>query len=375
MLKQLQDSILRYLKNADLLLLSLAVVIAGCGVVLIYSATRSYGTNQFIIIQGVSILLGIAGFIVVSQIDLERFPRLWLVLLVFNILFQLSLYFFGEAGSSGNRSWIRFGPIGVQPGELGKIIFIYTLACHMNMLKDRRNSPVAMAQLVMHLLVTAASVYVISHDLGVTIVYFCIFLIMLYASGVSMWWMGGIIAGGCAAAPLLWKYMGEYQQLRILVVFDPELSPRYAWHAKQSMLALGGGQLAGQGYMQGSQVQNDVLYAKHTDFIFSTCGEEFGFIGCTVLLLLLSALVLRIFYDSGQAGSTLGHLMCIGIGGMLMVQILINVGMCAGIMPVIGLTLPLLSYGGTSIVATLTALGFVCGFYMRKRPSWLQQRY
>ncbi len=196
---------------------------------------------------------------------------------------------------------------------------------------------------------------------------------MFFASGISLWWLGGIAAVGAAAVPILWRFMGEYQQLRILVVFDPSLSPQYSWHAKQSMIALGNGGMFGQGFTQGSQVQSGVLYAKHTDFIFSTAGEEFGFLGCAVILLLLFALVLRIFLDAGRTGSHLGSLVCIGIGGMLLTQVLINVGMCLGIMPVIGLTLPLLSYGGTSVLTTLTSLGLVSGFVARKRPSRLSR--
>ena len=358
MLKRILRPVKRYFRHTDALMLFLIVCICAFSLVLTFSTTRSYGSNKYIVIQAGAMLIGFVGYIIASLLDLERFPRLWILLFVFNILFQVSLRFFGVAGDTGNRSWIRFGPIGVQPGEIGKIIFIYTMACHISLLRDRLNSVFSVAQLLLHTLVTTGAVYFFSKDLGVTIMYPLIFVIMFFAGG--------------AALPLLWSKMSENQRFRILVVFEPELSSRFAWHAQQSMQALRGGGLFGQGLLRGAKVQSSTLYGKHTDFIFSSCGEELGFVGCALLLLLLAALVMRVLHISGKSAGTFDRLMCAGVGGMMTVQILINIGMCAGVMPVIGLTLPLVSYGGSSIVTTLTALGFVCGAAMRQKPSWLR---
>ena len=185
--------------------------------------------------------------------------------------------------------------------------------------------------------------------------------------------MGGLTAAGGSALGILWPFLSENQQLRILVVFEPELSDRYAYQAKQGMMAIGSGQLTGEGFLDGRMTQAaSGIPAKHTDFIFATAGEEWGFIGCLVIIALLTAIVLRIFYDSAHTNDQFARLMCLGIGGMLMVQTLINIGMCMGIMPVIGLTLPFFSYGGTSAAISLTCLGFVSGFVMRLKPSWLR---
>ena len=268
MLKQLWMEITSYIKKADLLLLGLALVTSFFGLVLIYSTTLSHGTYHYIFIQCIAIMLGVGGYIIASLADLRRFPRLWVVLFVFNILFQLSLYFFGTAGDTGNKSWINYSwmPMAIQPGEIGKIIFIYTFASHINVLKEKLNHPLSVLQLFLHFALTVGSVFVISRDLGVSIIYVFIFLIMLYASGINLLWFFGTLLSACACAPVLWHFMGEYQRLRILVVFNPELSPKHAWHAQQSLLAMGNGGLFGAGLTKGSQVQNGINL-----FLTKTC--------------------------------------------------------------------------------------------------------
>ncbi len=372
-IKQCVDAIKRYIKSADIFLLVLALVISAFGLLLIYSSALRLagGPNRYIIVQSIGAVLGVIGFVILSIIDLDRFPRIWIVLLALNVLFQLSLQFLGVADNTGNKSWIRFGGIGVQPGEVGKVIFIFTLASHMRLLRGKINAPLSMLQLIAHLGITCGSVFIVSRDLGVALMYPLIFFGMLIVSGVSPWWIGGMIGGGVAAMPILWQFISEGQKLRIMVVFEPSLNPDKAWQAQKGQLAISNGQLIGQGFAQGELVQNGWVPKNHTDFIFATCGEELGFIGCTILLLLLTALVFRIFYDAYICRSYMGMLVGAGVGSMFMFQIMINVGMCMGVMPVIGLTLPFVSYGGTSMVTTIAALGLVCGYIRRQRPRWL----
>ncbi len=374
MVKRMWEGVKRYVRESDWPLLVLSLILCCFGLVLIFTATYSAGnTTKHILVQGMGMAIGAVGFVILSLFDFDRFPRLWILLFFFNVMFQLSLAVFGVAGDTGNKSWIPlFAGINIQPGEVGKIIFIYTMACHMNELKDRMNKLSSVLQLGAHAVITMASVYIISRDLGVALMYPLIFLMMLFASGISLWWVGAVCAAGAACVPVLWSIMSEYQKLRIIVVWNPEASERFAWHGKLSMRAVGNGQLTGKGFLQGTMIQSDAYPAQHTDFIFSTCAEEFGFIGCMVLLLLLTALVFHIFIDAARCSSRTGSLVCVGVGSMLMWQILINVGMCLGIMPVIGLTLPLVSYGGTSVMTTLASFGLVCGYVMRKKPNWLR---
>lgn len=366
-------SVKAHFKKCDLALLSLAVLISAIGLIAIYSATYSYSRPKFLLVQAAAIFLGIIAFFVVSLIDLDRFGDLWPAAYVFNLLFLFSLYFLGESGDTGNRSWIRFAGIGIQPAEIGKIIFIFTFARHIYALRDRLDNVTSLLQLLFHAISTAGFVYIFSNDLGMCVVYLMVFVIMLFASGVSMKFFIPVCAAGCACLVPLWMFvLKDYHKLRILVLFDPEVSPRIAYNGIQSMVAAGGGQMFGYGYLKGPQTQYSVLPSKHTDFIFSSWCEEWGFVGGIIVIALLTLLVWRIFYDASQADDRFSYLVCIGIGGMLMSQILINIGMCLGIMPVIGITLPFVSYGGTSVCTTFAALGVVCGLKMRKRPGRLR---
>ena len=309
-----------------------------------------------------------------SLVDFENLSRFWKIFFVLNLLLQLLIIPFGSEGDTGNRSWIRFQSIGlgIQPAEFGKVIFIFTFAAHINQLKEKLNSPFSVLQLLAHFGVIAAAVFVPTKDLGMAVTYALIFAIMMFSSGLNWKWIGGMGLAGMAAVPVLWSFLEDYQRNRILVLFDPAISEKIYYQTERSILALGSGQLFGSGYLQGAQIQGNRLPAKSTDFIFSVVGEEFGFMGCCAVMILLSALVFRIFYDAAHCDSRFSYLSCAGIGSMLMVQILINLGMCAGVAPVIGLTLPLFSYGGSSIVTVFGALGMVAGFVLRQRPAWLR---
>ncbi len=373
-MKKVFREIKQYCRHADLALFLLALTCSLLGLAAIYSATLSYGSNRYLIVQGAAILLGIFCYIMASLVDFENLSRFWKIFFVLNLLLQLLIIPFGSEGDTGNRSWIRFQSIGlgIQPAEFGKVIFIFTFAAHINQLKEKLNSPFSVLQLLAHFGVIAAAVFVPTKDLGMAVTYALIFAIMMFSSGLNWKWIGGMGLAGMAAVPVLWSFLEDYQRNRILVLFDPAISEKIYYQTERSILALGSGQLFGSGYLQGAQIQGNRLPAKSTDFIFSVVGEEFGFMGCCAVMILLSALVFRIFYDAAHCDSRFSYLSCAGIGSMLMVQILINLGMCAGVAPVIGLTLPLFSYGGSSIVTVFGALGMVAGFVLRQRPAWLR---
>lgn len=374
----LLSSLWDYIKKCDLGLLFIALLLSAVGLTAIYSAAQAMdGGSRFIMIQGLAIVIGLFAYFLVSAVDLEKFGDFWIWAYVFNLLFQLSLIFLGTAGETGNRSWIRLDklgiPLGIQPAEIGKLIFIFTLSRHIYILKDKLDSLIALGQLTAHTMVLVLVIYVISSDLGMCLAYLGIFVFMLFASGISMKiFLPLCVAGGAALVPIWMFFLKGYQKVRILVLFDPSVDPDIAFNGLRSMMTVGSGQLRGQGYLKGLMTQHNRLPSKHTDFIFSTIAEEWGFIGAMVVLLILTFLVWKIFFDAGKADNRFGYLMCIGIGAMFMVQILINVGMCLGIMPVIGLTLPFISYGGTSVMTMYAALGMVSGLQMRKRPDRLK---
>lgn len=384
MLHRIRDSLKYYIRHTDLLLMVLALVICLFGLVLIWSGSQpqSFKVNpdRVMMVQCIGIGVGFVGMVILSLMDFDRFPWLWIIMAVFNVLLQLSLYWLGK-NVGGNKSWIELpGGLNIQPGEVGKVIFIYTMASHMNLLRGKKNNFWTMVQLVAHMGVTMVAVFAIAKDLGVALMYPLIFLVMLLAYGVSMWWFAAAAAGAGACVPVLWKLMSLGQKMRILVVFAPEYAQqldadeaaRRAYQAKHTQTAVSNGQLLGNGYLEGARTQSGWVPESHTDSIFTTCAEELGFIGAVFLLALLMLLVLRIYYDGWRSTDQFSYLVCMGVGGMFMWQIGINVGMNLGIFPVIGLTLPLVSYGGTSMMITLASLGLVCGAVGRIKPNWIR---
>ncbi len=372
-------SLWEYIKKCDLGLLAIALVLSVIGLAAVYSATRTLNSNKYMYVQTLAVGLGILAYFIISAVDLDKFGDFWMWAYLFNILLQLSLIFLGTEGNTGNRSWIRLQdlgipiPLGIQPAEIGKLIYIFTLSRHMYILRDKLDRLTSLVQLAAHTLILVGVIYLTSSDLGMCVAYMGIFVFMLFASGISMKIFLPLCGAGCAALVPVWKFfLKGYQKTRILVLFDPSVDPVVAYNGLRSMMTVGGGRLTGQGYLQGAMNQHARLPEKYTDFIFATICEEWGFIGAVVVLVIFSFLIWKILHDASWADNRFGYLVCVGISSMLMVQILINVGMCLGIMPVIGLTLPFISYGGTSVMTMYTALGMVCGLQMRKRPDRLR---
>ena len=365
---QMFKSLDRYVRSIDYILLVIALICSGFGLVLINSATATLqdGSTRYMTVQTLAIALGLVGFVVASCIPYEKLTPMWRAVLLFNVLFQLSLLVLGYE-DGGNRSWIRFGGIGVQPTEIGKLLFIFTFAKQINLYRYELNRIRSLLLLGGQLALVVLAIIFPSHDVGVALSYVIIAVIMLFAAGLSLRWFAGGLVLCCAAIPILWQVLSDPQKNRILVLFDPSVSPNTYWQQEQSRIAIGAGKLFGQGYMQGSQTQYNMLPEKQTDFIFAVAGEEWGLVGCLLILILLNLLIFRLFYVAYQAKGQFLSLMCAGIGAMFLYQTYENVFMCLGIGPVMGLTLPFFSYGGSSMVTMFLAVGMAAGISMRSR--------
>ena len=373
----IKKAVRHFFKTADIFLLMVCLACSAYSIVLISSAARtlSGGATRYIIVQAAATLIGVVCFVIFSLIDVEDLTRYWKFLLAFNIGFILLLVPLGTT-VSGNRSWLIFSwlPVDIQPAEIVKITYILLLAKQMYFLKERINHISSIAQLLAHLGLMLGIIYFASSDMGMIAVYIMIFIAMTLTSGIYFRWFaaGAVLIG--AATPFVWyKVFDDYQRNRILVVLNPELDPLgVGYHAIQSKKALGAGKLFGQGLYQGTQTQSSALPAKHTDFIFSVAGEELGMIGCLVIIALLTVIILRCLYVATKARSGLSAMICVGIAGMLLFQSFENIGMCLGITPIIGLTLPFFSSGGSSVVSMYCAIGIVSGIKMRPMPHWLK---
>lgn len=370
-MKKLASRITEILKKGDMILLSLCVVATLFGIVMIYAATAWEGSTRYIVVQTGALVAGIVIYFALTAFDIDILAGQRTLLFLFNLLFIGMLLIWGVEGTSGNKSWLSFPflPFNIQPAEVCKISYIIILAKTMSLHQTRISSVRSVGQLVFHMLFIVALIIGISRDTGVALIFVFIFLAMAYAGGVSGWWFLGGAGAFAVAAPTLWQtILRQDQKNRILVLYDSSIDPSgldELWQTNQNLKALRNGGLSGQGLFHGNMTSSGALPAQHTDSIFSSIGEQLGMVGCLILLLLLLAIVVRIIYVGMKSPDYMNRLICIGIASMLLFQILINVGMCLGLLPVIGLALPFISYGGSSILTSFMAMGIVSGIKMR----------
>ncbi|MBQ1504258.1 MAG: FtsW/RodA/SpoVE family cell cycle protein [Oscillospiraceae bacterium] len=355
-----------YLRFLDKTLLALCILAAIYGLVLIYSATFSYNTLEYIRTQAIALAIGIAAYLAVSALDPETLTRLWPMLLALNLAFLLTLRFWGVGES--NRSWLRFLGIGIQPAELGKPVFILSFAGHLAYASKKGMRLRDIFALALHAGVCVVFVVLFSRDDGMSLAYACIALSMALAGGVGIVWFLALGCGFALILPVFWeKVMDPYQRSRVLAVFHPESYPADAYQAMHSRMAIKAGGLLGEGYLSGTQTQHSLIPTKHTDSIFPVAGEEFGLAGAFAVILLLALIAARIFVLLLRAKRRGDSLILVGVFSMLAFQTVLNLGMNLGIFPIIGLTLPFFSYGGSSLVTMFVCAGLAGAVYRQER--------
>ena len=376
------DELKDFWKKGDTFLLILCLCVAGFGLVCIASATSAdkFGTNvRYIAFQILAIGLGTVIYMMISAMDLDILSenRNWLV--AFNIFLLLMLIPFGTDNNTGNRSWLDIPllPINIQPAEICKITYIAIMGSVMASHQNTISSFWSVMHMVLHLGILFVLNMVLSSDLGVSLIFIFIFVGMAFAGGVSIWWFA--LAGGAiaAATPILWQFLGTHQKNRIMILFDPTIDPQginERYHSKINLQSLTGGGMTGQGLFNGNRTQGGNLFAQHTDYIFSSMGEELGFLGCVGIMILEFAVIARCFYVGVKCQDYMRRVICFGAGSALMFQLMINTGMCIGVMPVIGLTLPFISYGPSSVVSIFGMLGLVSSAHARPQ-SLSHERY
>lgn len=383
MLRRIRETCRDVLRQSDLLLLTLCGGTSLFGLLMIASATRYTHTGRYVLVQGASLLIGAVLYLVVSQIDLNELVKYWKWIFLVGVAFILLLLTpFGVAGNTGNRAWLEFPflPVNIQPAEIVKITFILVLAKQLSWLKENRDlrSVTSIAMLAVHFGIIFVLYYKISSDMGSALVFLFVFGCMCFVAGVALRWFLIGLGGGGLLFYAMWdlNLMENYMKKRFIVLFDHSFDPLdTGWQQTRSLLTLGGGKIFGQGLFHGVQTQSEnpsSLPHRHTDFIFSVIGEELGMVGCMLTLLLLTAVILRCVYVARHARTRLESCVCIGVASVIIFQVIINVGMCLFVMPVIGLTLPFISYGGSSLVMLFAAMGMVSGVHGRAKPEWLR---
>ena len=375
-MKKIMPHIRDFFQRADMVLFALCMICAVFGMVMISSATATSqsGSFKFIVVQTLALGFGIILFIALTILDVDLLADKWVLLAGISLVLLLILIPFGEDDGTGNKSWLRFMGIGIQPSEIVKVIYVVLMAKHISFLKEHKNlnHVFSIAQLVVHFMIPFGLIVVISGDLGSALIFFFIFFVMLFAAGLKFYWFVLGIAGVAAVTPLAWDHvLKSYQKARILAPYTTNVEnyDDIIWQASQSKLALASGQLTGTGLYQGTQTQSQAIPAQQTDFIFAVIGEELGMIGCCIVIILLVLIILRCVQIGLRSKNTMGMLVCFGVAATLLFQTFINIGMCLGITPVIGLTLPFFSYGGSSIFSLFAAVGLVSGVKYRPKPE------
>lgn len=356
-----------FIVKLDKKLILTVLVLSLFGVVAIYSACLSnQSLSRCVPIQLFGISVGFVVMLIVAKIDYEIICDFHIPIIFACSAILLFTAFFAEE-VSGNRNWINLGILNVQPSEFTKIAFIITIAAHINKLGDKINNISSLFMLGVHFLMYFIPI-VLQGDIGSSLIYIATFIVMLYVAGLKYrYFIFGALAV-FAAVPAVWSFLRTDQKKRLIYGFQPELDPLgYGYQPIISKIALGSGGFSGLGFTNGIQSQNELLPASHTDFIFAVIGEEFGFVGCTVTLLLILAVVFFILFNIRKIGSVQGKLICVGVACVIMFQTIINLGMVLGLSPVIGVTLPFVSYGGSSVLSLYMAIGLVLSVRYKSR--------
>jgi len=352
-------------------LLTILALVA-VGLVAVYSATYSLdgGRHGLFLRQIIWLAGGLVMMFVMMLFDYRSLARWGYILYGAAVLMLLAVLVAGRSGLGAQR-WLALGPFSFQPSEIAKLFMVVALARFFS--DDGITDGHTLTELVKPFLMVVFPVFLVMKqpDLGTALMFIFIFCAMVAVSGIRVKSLLGLACTVAIAAPLAWKvawgHMKDYQKKRILVFISPDSDPAGAgYHIIQSKIAIGSGSLTGKGFLNGTQSQLSFLPERHTDFIFSVVAEEWGFIGSLLLLLIYLFIILWGLETAYKARDRFGALLAVGTVSMLTFYVVINVGMTLGIMPVVGVPLPLVSYGGTSAMTTLLALGLLLNIYRRR---------
>lgn len=369
-MKLKNNPVYNFIKETDLYLFFLCLFASVFGLIMVMSATKyniaegSRFSREFIIMLA-AVGVGAVTAVIISAFDYQIFTKLWPVIAVVCIALMLVLFKWGTGPSARSdvHTWLKFGPISFQPSELVKVGFIITFSVHLEKLKYKINNIFSIIQLGIHAMIPTGLVAV-TGDLGSSLVFIVITGVMLYAAGVHWGYFVGAVAFVAAASPLVWTYgLKQLQKDRFLALVYPDLYPNIIYQQKQGVNAIGIGGFTGQGLFHGAYTQAGAIPEGQNDMIFAVIGEELGFVGGIAAMLILVLISLRMVSTGKKSIEQSTNLICCGMAAMIAGQMLINIGMCLMLLPVVGITLPFFSSGGSSNLCVYIGIGLVMSIY------------
>ena len=357
-------------KETDKLFLLLCLFLSAVGTVMVSSATHRTADGALLSrdakVMVLALVLGVAACLVISFIDYDLILKLWPVIAAGSLFLMLLLIPFGEApsGREDARSWLRItSSLYLQPSEILKIGFIITFSKHLSLFKNDLSSVKNVFFLCVHAMIPIALV-VYTGDMGSALIFMLMFVGMMFIAGVHWAYFPLGIAAVAAALPLVWyKVFDNIQRNRILALIDPQSYPNEIYQQQQAGNAIREGGFFGAGLFKGAYTQSGSVPESANDMIFSVICEETGLIGAFVVLLLFALLAIRIIYVGKRANNYAASMICYGVMFMIIAQVAVNIGMCLKLLPVIGITLPFISAGGSSVVSLYLAVGLVLSVY------------
>ena len=361
-----------YIKNTDKGLWLLTISATAYSFLLIFSLQRATDSN-YLKSQFFAVMIGIIGAIAFSVIDYTNIIKYWYISGIAGMLMAISVFLFGmTVTGTDDTAWISLpGGITFQPSELIKICFIITFSKHLEYLSERNmlKSLKGVLLLFIHAMIPVAIIHLQGDD-GSALIFLMMFAIMSFSAGIQLRYYIIAICAVIVCIPIIWNYiMNDEHRNRIMALFDLDgnaLSD-YGWQQYQGKVSIASGGVTGSGFRNGSRVQNNIVPEQQNDFIFTVAGEELGFVGCLLLILILILLMIKIILVAKSSRDVAGSSICYGLFSILAVQTLINLGMVLGFLPVVGITLPFFSQGGTSAMSMFFGVGLVQSVYLHNK--------
>ncbi len=361
-MKEFSTSLKEKLLKMDIAVLVCALSMTLLSILVLWGGSDSFsGGAQKVMVQCTAAVLGVVLMVVIASIDYDeicsRFELAFFAVSVALLVLVLVVNI-GSANDT-NHNWIKIPgiPFNIQPAEFVKITYIITFSRHVDRVRDDINRLKNVAFLMLHAGAIIGLV-MMTGDLGTVLIYLFVTAVILFAAGLSLWYFAAAALIIVVAAPLLWDKMAEYQRLRIMAGFDPSIDPEvYGYQAIMSRKAIIAGGFSGAGITGGTQFAK--VPAAHSDFLFCVLAEKLGFFGTLGYMLLMTVLVIRILMIARRARKDYASLICVGIAAVLIAQTLENIGMCLAILPVVGITLPFFSYGGSSMLTMYICMGVI----------------